>query len=47
MSRTRGLYAPTILNILPNDKVLDVTKLKTFPDDKLNLARTIILSLIG
>ena len=27
---------------LPNDKILDVTKLKAFADDKLNIARMMI-----
>ena len=26
------------LNFLPNDKILDMTKLRTFADDKLNVA---------
>ena len=29
-------------NPLPNDKILDVTKLKAFADDKLNFARMMI-----
>ena len=31
------------INPLPNDKVLDMTKLKVFADDKLNVARMIPL----
>ena len=31
-----------IINPLPNNKILDVTKLKAFADDKLNVARTMI-----
>ena len=29
-------------NTLPNNKILDVTKLKTFSDDKLNVAKMTI-----
>ena len=29
-------------NSLPNDKILDVTKLKAFADDKLNIVKTMI-----
>ena len=32
----------TGLNSLPNDKILDVTKLKAFADDKINLAQMMI-----
>ena len=32
-------------NSLPNDKILDVTKLKAFADDKLNVARMMIFVL--
>ena len=34
------------LNSLPNDKFLDVTKLKAFADEKLNLVKMTIFSLI-
>ena len=30
------------INSLPNDKILDVTKLKAFAEDKLNVARMMI-----
>ena len=30
------------LNHLPNDKILEVTKLKSFADDKLNVAKMMI-----
>ena len=30
------------LNPLPNDKILDMTKLKAFADDKLNFAKMMI-----
>ena len=30
------------INSLPNDKILDETKLKAFADDKLNVAKTMI-----
>ena len=33
-----------MINSLPNDKILDMTKLKAFADDKLNVA-TIMISL--
>ena len=32
----------TIFNSLPNDKVLEVTKLKAFPDVKINVAQMLI-----
>ena len=32
-------------NPFPNDKILDLTKLKAFVDDKLDLAKMTILSL--
>ena len=31
-----------VLNPLPNDKILDVTKLKAFADDKLNIVKMMI-----
>ena len=31
-----------IINSLPNDKTLDITKLKAFADDKLNVAKMTI-----
>ena len=31
-----------LVNSLPNDKILDVTKLKTFADDKINAAQMMI-----
>ena len=31
-----------LINFLPNDKILDWTKLKTFADDKLDIAKTMI-----
>ena len=30
------------LNFFPNDKILDITKLKTFADDKINVAQMMI-----
>ena len=30
------------MNSLPNDKILDVTKLKAFADDKMNIAQMMI-----
>ena len=32
----------TFFNSLPKDKILDVTKLKAFADDKLNAAKMMI-----
>ena len=32
----------TIINSLPNDKILHVTKLKAFADDKLNFVKTMV-----
>ena len=37
------LNVKTVLNFLPNDKFLAVTKLKAFADDKLTVARMISL----
>ena len=34
-----------MFNFLPNDKILDVTKLKAFADDKLSIARMMIFLL--
>ena len=36
-------HLPQIISSLPNDKSLDVTKLKAFADDKFNVAKTISL----
>ena len=33
-SRSQSQYSPIKLNTLPNDKILDLTKLKAFADDK-------------
>ena len=30
------------LNCLPNDKILDITEVKTFADDKINVAQMMI-----
>ena len=38
-------FVGTRLNPLPNEKTLDVTKLKAFADDKLNVAKMTIFSL--
>ena len=35
------------INPLPNEKILDMTKLKAFADDKLNVARMMIFLLDG
>ena len=35
-----------VFNSLPNEKILDVTKLKAFADNKLNVARMIISLLV-
>ena len=31
-----------VINTLPNDKILDVTKLKAFADDRINVVQMII-----
>ena len=42
---TENVYwVDSVYNPLPNDKILDVTKLKAFADDKLNVA-TMMFSL--
>ena len=33
------IFKGNIFNSLPNDRILDVTKLKEFADDKLNIAK--------
>ena len=38
----QGPYLPTILNSLPNHKILVVTKLEAFADNKLNVAKVTI-----
>ena len=35
------------LKSLPNDKILDMTKLKVFADDKINVAKMMISVLLG
>ena len=35
-------YSPRKFNSLPNDRILDVTELKAFADDKINVAQMMI-----
>ena len=34
-----GVIKPRLFNALPDDKILDLTKLKAFANDKLNIAK--------
>ena len=36
-----------VINTLPNDKILDVTKLKAFADDRINVAQMMIPVFVG
>ena len=43
MERNTGLNrTETMFNPLPHDKILDLTKLKAFADDKINVAKMMI-----
>ena len=47
LSKVKGLQSQAIqqrhfVNSLPNDKILDVTKLKAFADDKINVDKMMI-----
>ena len=37
----QGSFFPTILNFLPNDKILDLSNLKACADDKVNVTQEI------
>ena len=42
-----GAGTHPVHNLLPDDKILTLSKLRTFADDKLNVSKTSNLSLIG
>ena len=42
-----GLYFPTIFNSLPNDKILDLSNLKAFTDDKISVTQKVNFVLYG
>ena len=43
---TKSQDSPISVNSLPNDTILDWTKLKAFADDKFNVAKLLIFFLI-
>ena len=42
MHRNKIAFGRGMINPLPNDKILDVTKLKAFVDDRLKIAEMMI-----